>query len=212
MPRHVNRILNLSDIKDIDFSFLEKGLNFVPVISRSTCLYEENLRSLLVSLKSRSNYNVREIKSNQTFNYSSKTVNECKSDCEFIKLYLNTLNNSVKQNEIDNLSHSEKMVLHNLRRDRRFIIKPADKGSIIVIQNREDYEQECLRQLGNTQYYKPLSAPYYLITSKMITTCIQSMVRRGEISSELAKKLYPPSVPRPRWFYILPKIHKPKEK
>jgi len=69
----------------------------------------------------------------------------------------------------DNLSPSEKAILHLLKNDSSIIVKPADKGSIIVIQNRSDYEFEVLRQLLNTSFYKQLDNPMFPATAKMIT-------------------------------------------
>ena len=55
-----------------------------------------------------------------------------------------------------NLSKEERDVLHNLSRDDSIIIKPADKGSGIVIWDRSDYLLECRRQLSEQQVYEKI--------------------------------------------------------
>ena len=53
-----------------------------------------------------------------------------------------------------NLSPGEKHALAEFRRNTDIVIKPADKGSAIVVQNREDYIQEGYRQLQDPNYYR----------------------------------------------------------
>ena len=47
--------------------------------------------------------------------------------------------------------------LLNLWQDDTIVIKQADKGGALVIQNRTDYVAECLRQLEDERYYKAVS-------------------------------------------------------
>ena len=53
-----------------------------------------------------------------------------------------------------NLSKEER--LHNLSHDDSIIIKPAYKGSQIVIWDRSDYLLECQRQLSEQQVYEKI--------------------------------------------------------
>lgn len=211
MPRQHSRVLNLSDKNDIDFTFLEKGLNFIPAISRCTQFYDNNLRMLLSSIENRSERKYSDINFIDKFKQLSKCIN-INLNSKFIESNLITLNHSVKQYCIDNLSSSERNSLDNLKKNENVIIKSADKGSMIVILNRKDYLKECLRQLEDTKYYQLLSEPCYPSTSRIISNFINTMKERGEISAALAKNLLPPDNPRPRLFYTLPKIHKSTDK
>ena len=58
-----------------------------------------------------------------------------------------------------NLLPEEEGALGDLISTRGIVIKPADKGSAVVIMDRADYVLEALRQLEDTEYYVPLSAP-----------------------------------------------------
>eukprot|EP00061_Rhincodon_typus_P011436 g36438.t1 len=45
-----------------------------------------------------------------------------------------------------------------LKTNRNIVIKPADKGGAIVIQNRMDYSKEVYQQLSNPEHYRQLPA------------------------------------------------------
>lgn len=52
-----------------------------------------------------------------------------------------------KHPKLTNISREERMAIHNLNRNTNIIIKPADKGSAVVILNRTDYLAEGQKQL-----------------------------------------------------------------
>lgn len=52
-----------------------------------------------------------------------------------------------------NLTTKEKLALQNLSENLYIIIKPADKGGRIVIQDQEDYLQEAKRLLSDKNTY-----------------------------------------------------------
>ena len=49
----------------------------------------------------------------------------------------------------DNLSSEERTALNNRQKRKDTIIKPADKGSAVVMLSRADYIKEADRQLSN---------------------------------------------------------------
>ena len=53
-----------------------------------------------------------------------------------------------------NLTKSEREVLKNLSEDKSIIIKPADKGSAVVVWDREDYIKEAPKQLNDQNVYR----------------------------------------------------------
>ena len=57
---------------------------------------------------------------------------------------------------IMNLNKEEREALDGLIKDRNVVIVPADKGSCLVVLNREDYDQKCKSLLDDTKTYKPL--------------------------------------------------------
>lgn len=48
------------------------------------------------------------------------------------------------------------------------VIKPADKGSIMVIKDREQYTKEATKQLQDVAIYKQLEQPIYLESVEVI--------------------------------------------
>ena len=74
-------------------------------------------------------------------------------------LYIDFITNEIFQNDkkykfTPNLSPEELEALKQLRCDNSIVIKKADKGSTIVIVNRDDYIAEVERQLNNSNFYK----------------------------------------------------------
>ena len=53
-----------------------------------------------------------------------------------------------------NLSPEEFEAIKQLRNDNTIIIKKADKGSTVVLMNRDGYIAEVERQLNDTKFYE----------------------------------------------------------
>ena len=56
-----------------------------------------------------------------------------------------------------NLSKEEWLVMRCLAGDRNIIIKPTDKGSCVVVWDREDYIPEAVRQLKDNETFESSS-------------------------------------------------------
>ena len=78
-----------------------------------------------------------------------------------------------------NLTQAEKRALKQLKSDNSVILKPADKGGKLVLQHRDHYQLEALRQLNDREFYKPLSAPIYLQTAALIKRTVNNMQHQG---------------------------------
>ena len=52
-----------------------------------------------------------------------------------------------------NLTREEYLTMCNIHGDRNVIIKPADKGSVVVIWDRNDYLKEAEKQLSDRSTY-----------------------------------------------------------
>lgn len=59
------------------------------------------------------------------------------------------------------------------------MIKPADKGSVIVIMDREQYEGEAGRQLNNTTYYRKLDKPIHRDSRVRIVEILEQLRKGG---------------------------------
>lgn len=114
--------------------------------------------------------------------------------------------------EKHNLSTKEVKALRELTHNKNIVIKPADKGSSVVILSREQYVQEALRQLNNTDYYIKIDEPIYPDTNHMIRKITQTLVDKKFINKKQKSYLDGEGKIRERRFYMLPKIHKEPEK
>ncbi|MGL5565005.1 MAG: hypothetical protein ACRDC4_04670, partial [Plesiomonas sp.] len=111
-----------------------------------------------------------------------------------------------------NLSGAEVLALQELSRRRDIVIKPADKGSSVVIMDRVEYVSEGLRQLEDQDFYSGLESPIFLESVPRIEKILGTLVEKGFISKAQAEYLRGDPKPKVRRFYLLPKVHKPREK
>jgi len=119
----------------------------------------------------------------------------------------------IKSQVSPNLTLKQIHTIRELRNNAELIIKPADKGGAVVVMATELYRAEALRQLNDTNYYEPLPAPLYPETSYKIYKVLEQMNRQGHISNKQLSYLKPDlNDITPRYFYLLPKIHKPRPK
>ena len=57
----------------------------------------------------------------------------------------------------DNLTSNERIALRKLQQRTDVVIKPADKGSAVIILSKEDYINEAERQINNHAHYVRLN-------------------------------------------------------
>lgn len=95
-----------------------------------------------------------------------------------------------------------------MRANKHIIIKPADKGSSVVVLDRFQYLWEGNRQLSDRKYYKPLRQPIFPQKIPMIIKIIDRLHQNKYINLKQKKYLIGQAKPRPKRFYLLPKIHK----
>jgi hypothetical protein len=86
------------------------------------------------------------------------------------------------------------------------IIKPADKGSAVVVMNKSDYITEAHCQLSG-RYYIPLNLDPTQAHAREVNDILDAMLQRGEIPPKCHEYLHNLK-PRTPNFYLLPKIHK----
>lgn len=107
-----------------------------------------------------------------------------------------------------NISCEEVKILRDLKSLKSIVIKPADKGSAVVILSREQYIMEAERQLNDPIYYEKLEKPIYLETVPLVERILDSLKKNKYINDKQRQYLGGSGQPRERRFYLLPKIHK----
>lgn len=212
---------------------LDKGLTFIPTYRRLplNCIYAAQHR-LVRNLKLRDYF---QDKQDDEYDYRKKTFTNpsiwTPTDDKLRQSTLNTIQKIVTTTESvirqlkiingrtltlhggrDNLTPEERAAIRQLRNNHDVIIKPADKGAATVIMNRSAYIAEAHRQLDNTTYYQKLDGPIFQYNIPKINEILEDMTSQHFISSKQLAYLRARTTDRPRTFYLLPKIHKPRHK
>lgn len=227
--------VNLSNLEltDIEISLLDKGLSFIPTRKSLSVykLYESQnrlIRNLKIrdyfSNKARANNNPSDSRAftgpstwippdHHVSQPTLDTVQGIITRTESILRKSTIKNNNILMKKTgNNLSVSERTALNNLRKNNDIIIKPADKGGATVVMNKLSYLNEAYRQLNNTKYYLKLDRPIYKSNISKINNILHSMQNNGIINRKQFNYLQAKESDRARTFYLLPKIHKDKNK
>ena len=108
-----------------------------------------------------------------------------------------------------NISPGERLAIRELKDNNKIVIKPADKGSAVVILNREDYLAEGYRQLSDIQFYQKVDIDLTEQHRKEVQEFISELYTAGEIDISVSRYLTDKECRTSR-LYLLPKIHKGK--
>ena len=201
----------------MESKLLEKGLNYIPTpknITKLPILEAANnfARRLKLAYRFRNSTYHRSTKfiPKSTWTPEDKTMPpEVLGTISKINADLSNLQVPYHQN---NLTKGEISALRSIKENAEIIIKPADKGSATVIMDKENYINEGYRQLNDNQYYEKIENPIFPETAKRVNEILQDLFKKGFISDKQFQYLKSPEEPRPRQFYMLPKIHKPLDK
>ncbi|XP_073412618.1 uncharacterized protein [Dendrobates tinctorius] len=106
-----------------------------------------------------------------------------------------------------NITPIERQAIDSLKNNKSIIIKPADKGGAIVIQNFSDYMDEISRQLSDSSTYQKISRDPTPRIKLLIDEVLDRYLTLKTIDSKTVTflKNSNPVIPV---FYTLPKIHK----
>ena len=200
-----------------EHSLLEKGLNFIPTpkeitvtpILEAASKFSRRLKLAYYYRKSRFDFRHKFVAKSSWVPADKDISRRVLETIENINSDLSELQATQHRN---NLNKAEIKALRNIRKNPNIVIKPADKGSATVIMDKQNYINEGMRQLNNNQYYKKIENPIYPETCLKVNEILYDLLRNKEISEKQFNYLKAPMEPRPRIFYMLPKIHKPIEK
>ena len=106
-----------------------------------------------------------------------------------------------------NLTNKQYHLLEELRKNNSIVIKKADKGSNIVIMDREFYVKETMRQLTDKKFYKKCEKDLTIEHYSLVQELILEMFNKKIISQQTYKFLSTGGK-RTSIFYLLLKIHK----
>ena len=106
----------------------------------------------------------------------------------------------------NNLAKEERQALHNFRDDSTIIIKGADKGSVVVVWDREDYLNKVYKQLEDRKVFGEVSNDPNVLVNTIIKA-LEKIRLRGDLSN-VALRYFAVEDPKFARFYLLPKINK----
>ena len=202
-------VINLSKRKLFrsEISLLSKGLKLVPSankIDRAKLKreLEEYGRKLRLMWHFRND--------DRTFSTDKSSFNPRNKDA-IIETYLSCLEERLLDIDIpskryNNLTKEERDALYNLREDSTIIIKGADKGSVKVIWDRENYLKEAYKQLEDREVYEEVSNDSNVLVNTIIRA-LKKIRLRGDLSDDTLNYFVVEDL-KFAGFYLLPKIHK----
>ena len=194
-----------------EISLLSKGLKFIPTpkhinkarIKEELETYGRKLRLMWHYRNQEREIIINPFKKKSKFNPKRKDA--------AIKIYLSPLEEEIfaldKKLSYSNLTKQERHALYSLRDDTSIIIKEADKGSGIVVWDREDYLAEARTQLKDKDVYQELKGNIVGPLEKIIKSVLRKVRDRKDISDETLD-YFLVNNPKLGRFYLLPKIHK----
>ena len=106
-----------------------------------------------------------------------------------------------------NITQAESTAKINLSNNNDKVMKKANNGSAVVIQNHNDYIAEGLKQLSDKQWYRFQEENLTSAHNQQIKSAVNDILISKEISQKTADCLFIEN-PRTAKFYLLPKIHK----
>ena len=214
-------VFNLSKkvLTETEIRVLEKGLGFAPT---PTKINETDLRADFneFARKMRCKWFFR---NEPTENFSEAPAFRVKSNWNppkghpAVEIFLSKLETEIFSvlpgTPLDyNLSKEEWLAMRGLAEDRNIIIKPADKGSCVVVWDREDYIAEADRQLKDNETYESSSLKDVdLVKLVEKSNSIFQSLRKRKLITEEELKYFTYKYKKATNFgkmYLLPKIHK----
>ena len=206
-------------LTETEIRVLEKGLGFAPT---PTKINETDLRADFneFARKMRCKWFFR---NEPTENFSEAPAFRVKSNWNppkghpAVEIFLSKLETEIFSvlpgTPLDyNLSKEEWLAMKGLAEDRNIIIKPADKGSCVVVWDREDYIAEADRQLKNNETYESSSLKDEdLVKLVEKSNSIFQSLRKKKLITEEELKYFTYKYKKATNFgkmYLLPKIHK----
>lgn len=128
---------------------------------------------------------------------------------DFIDNILRDTKNLIENNQYkfwNNLDNNKRQAIVTLANDPTIVIKPSDKCGSIVIMSTPDYEQACLSQLTDSNFYEEVHEDPNSMYAQNVAGIVTNLFKEGHINEFQYQKLT--SCTRTPIFYGMPKMHK----
>ena len=181
-----------------ELALLEKGLSFIPMPKR------RNKDDILNDLSA------------YTSQLTERTNNVPQASKDALSRYITHTRTALKhlryKHPRDNLTPQERHALLDLAKNKDIIIKKTDKGNTIVIDDKTEYIEDCMKHLDDPNTYNKLPNDPTKRIAKDITLYLKHCHRLGLIDQKTLDTCIPPEEPRTQKFYMLRKMHKDPKK
>lgn len=212
--KNISCIYNLTHVElpNNISSLLTLGLNFIPTPNSPNEVervgdfdnFSKKLRTA-VRLRNRPPRPKHPFRTTSTWSPPPSNIPELE---QYISLTKELLLAETHITHSSNLSPELWDTLKALEKRTEFVIKKADKGACIVIENRSDYIEKGLSHLADRRTYKPLEYDPTTHLSEQILAYITNLKSLGYIDEITATFLEPTNEVRTQQLYFLKKIHK----
>ena len=207
-------VINLSkrELSKDEISLLSKGLKFCPTprdldrgkIKTDLEQFGRRLRLRWFFREEEGEFETNPFRPKSTF---SPPKDDVAIEAYLSRLEEEILSISEHGKNYSNLTEEEQEALRTLKNDDTIIIKQADKGSGVVVWDREDYLREAENHLSNETAYRECKTDPTGHLLETISSCLSNIRVRGDID-EQTLDYFMINNPRLGRFYLLPKIHK----
>ena len=85
----------------------------------------------------------------------------------------------IASKRLNNLTKEEREALYSLKDDPSIIDKGADKGSVVIVWDREDYLKEAYRQLDDKEVYEQVPDDPSVLANTLIKALEKIRLRGG---------------------------------
>ncbi|XP_052262490.1 uncharacterized protein LOC127866129 [Dreissena polymorpha] len=194
-------VTNLSKktLTDAQISLLSKGLKFIPTrktIDKGKLLTDLSAWERRMRLKE---YFYSEDAEHRTRNdehqYKKKTSTwtpKAGRD-KWLDTYIQAVKDDIicglKRKFKYNLSKSEEQAIKELLHDDDIVIRPADKGSGIVIMDREDYVKKMKCEMPDSETYVAVTDDKTRIVENKVKKVADTLYKKGSIDSDIKRYL-----------------------
>ena len=213
-------VVNLSSrqLSTTELAVLSKGLSFVPsrkqTVAQLTAELKEwerlmRLQEYWHGMESQETASGQE---NKDKRYRDSRWTPPRGRDPWLDLYLDEVTSSVLRETRSrgggNLSRDEEKALLRLIRDDSIIIRPADKGSGIIILNTDDYLNKLDQEVGDDSTYRPVPEDQTSQVQKKVKKLVTRLHQKGFIGPHQRTYMAPAS-PKPGQIQGNQKLHKP---
>ena len=218
-------VTNLSEhiLTNAELSLLEKGLKFVPDRTKinSTKLladlgeWERRMRLREYFYKANDdsenesdeeNDEINKFKLKQKSFWTPRHGRDQWMDT-YIELVKNDIVNNLKKGGKLNLSSDEKDAFYSLLHNENIVIRPADKGSGIVVVDKTEYIHRLHKEMTDSESYKEIPQDLTETATKTVKKLVNKMFKEGVINKDLQQYLIP-KYPKNGKLKGNPKLHK----